>query len=180
MDSLLRKRLDPSDVVQEVFLAARQRLPKFKDIHTLTPLGWLRHVAGQTLIDLERHHLRAQRRAVGREKRPAGGDWSESTSQSLAAMLAGDLTSPSQAAVRDERANLIYSILESMDEIDREVIALRHFEELTNDEVAEVIGLTKAARAAGTCCTLRRLKASLSHVSGFDREEEIGEDMNDA
>lgn len=164
MDHRLTSRLDASDVVQEVYLAALQRLVHFPKVHSLSPLGWLRHVTGQTLIDLERRHLGAECRKISRETSPADFDYANSTCASLALLIAGNATSPSQVALRNERAEQIQQMLSQMNETDREVIALRHFEELSNDEVAEVLEITKAGASNRYVRAMARLAGLMKEI----------------
>ena len=93
--------------------------------------------------------------------------YSGATSVSLAAQLVAHLTSPSQAAIREERLVQLREALDSMDEIDREVLALRHFEELTNSEVAEVLGIQQKAASIRYIRALRRFKDMLAGMPGF-------------
>jgi RNA polymerase sigma-70 factor (ECF subfamily) len=81
--------------------------------------------------------------------------------ESLAGELVGHFTSPSQAAMRDELRNQLLQALESMDPLDREVLALRHFEELGNNEVAAVLGISKDAASKRHVRALKRLRTLL-------------------
>ncbi len=99
---------------------------------------WIRFLTGQKLTDLQRAHLGTKMRAVGQEMPNA-------SSVSLAFQLLGRLTSPSQAAVRAEIQQRVQEALDAMDPIDREVLAMRHFEMLTNEETAQILGLKKSA-----------------------------------
>ena len=132
--------------MQEAFLATRERLPRFLREPRVPVFVWLRGVVLDTLTDVHRRHLVEILRTAPVAKfrcrvlfRP------RPTSLSLAACLIGDLTSPSQAAIREETARKIDQVFEGIDPIDREVLILRHFEQLTNDEVASVLGVKKAA-----------------------------------
>ena len=123
---------------------------------------WLHGITGQTLVDVHPRHLGAQSRDASREvsMRRSGGPMA--TSIYLAARLVADLTSPSHAAMRDEMLNELRDALDQMDPIDREVLVLRHFEGLTNKEVAEILGLQKAAASNRYVRALKRLKNILS------------------
>ena len=153
LDPRLVGRVDPDDVVQEVFLAARQRLYAFREDAQSLPF-WLRLVAQQSLIDLHRRHLGAGKRDAARERAFAH-------SQGLSGFLVGSLTSPSQAAMRDELRQQLQHALDSMDEIDREVLTLRHFEELSNKEVAELLQIGENAASNRYVRALGRLKGLL-------------------
>lgn len=162
LDRRLYGRVDSGDVLQEVWLDASKRVTEYVANPAVPVFIWLRQIAWQTIIDLHRRHLGAQKRSVANEVALGGGGNSqEDTSLSIAARLAGDLTSPSQAAMRDERMQQLRRALEEMDEIDREVLALRHFEELGNNEVAEILGLQKTAASNRYVRALKRLKEVL-------------------
>lgn len=159
LDRRLYGRVDSADVLQEVWLDASRRVSEYVANPAVPFFIWLRQLAWQTIIDLHRRHLGAQKRSVANEVALGGGQ--EDTSLSIAARLAGNLTSPSQAAMRDERMVQLRQALEEMDEIDREVLALRHFEELGNNEVAEILGLQKTAASNRYIRALKRLKEVL-------------------
>lgn len=163
----LSDRIDPDDVLQEAYLAADARLAHYDADSGASPFVWLRLIVHQTLVDIHRRHLGAKMRDAGREVAIHGCRYPQATSASLAVQLAGSLTSPSGAAVRAERLGTIQRAIESMDALDREVLALRHFEELTNAEVAEVLGIREKAASIRYVRALRRLKAILADVPGF-------------
>lgn len=173
MDARLLSRVDADDVLQEAYLAAAQRLDHFlgKDEDSSLFL-WLRQIAGQTLVDVHRRHIGAKMRDAGREislhaKMP------QATSISLAAQLLGRLTSPSQAALRDELAVQLEESLAQMEPIDQEVLALRHFEELSNREVAEVLDIQQKAASIRYVRAIARLKNILAKIPGFEELQEL-------
>lgn len=170
----LRARLGPDDVLQEAFLDASKRLGHYEDCPGCSPFVWLRMVVNQTLVDLHRRHLGAQRRDVGREVAPWSSPFAQTTSASVAIQLVGAFTSPSQAAVRAEAVSLVEQAMEQMDPIDREVLALRHFEELTNAEVAETLNIEQKAASIRYVRALRRLKGILAQVPGLSNEAQHG------
>ncbi len=160
----LRGRVDPDDVLQEFWLRAAARIEYFPD--TATPAGfiWFRMILTQTLIELQRRHLGAEKRSATRERSLHGGWSPESTSSSLALQLSGQFTSPSAAFLRAELIGQLETALLGLDDIDREVLALRHFEELTNAETAMALNLSVAAASKRYIRALRRLKGVLSHI----------------
>jgi RNA polymerase sigma-70 factor (ECF subfamily) len=168
LDRRLVGRIDPDDVLQESYLNAASRVGHLREATFSSGFVWLRMIVGQTLIDLHRRHVGAQMRAAGREVSMRGGGGASSTSSSLAAQFAGSLTSPSHAAMRDETARRLEEALEQMDPIDREVLALRHFEELSNSEVAEVLGIAQKAASIRYVRALKRFKTFLAQFPGFD------------
>jgi RNA polymerase sigma-70 factor (ECF subfamily) len=127
---------------------------------------WLRFLVGQGLQELHRRHLGAQARDAGREVSLYRGAMPETTTAALAAQLMGKMTSPSQAAVRAERKIRLQEALNSMDPIDREVLVLRHYEQLSNGETAQVLGLDKSAASKRYARALVKLKEILSQMRG--------------
>ena len=165
----LRARLDPSDVLQEAFLAARQRLQHYAESNATSPFIWLRMILNQTMVDLHRQHLGAQRRDAGREVSIDGPANVQSTSASVVYQLVGTFTSPSHAAARADMLTLVEQAIEQMDPMDREVLALRHFEELTNSEVAGTLGIEQKAASIRYIRALRRLKEIMAQVPGLEK-----------
>jgi RNA polymerase sigma-70 factor (ECF subfamily) len=162
LDHRLSGRVSPSDVLQEAFLDAVKRLAHYFEKPDLPFLGWLRLVVGQRLVDVHRQHLGAKIRDAGQEIPIAGGAWPAAGSACLVSHLAGNLTSPSGAAVRNESLARLEEALNAMDPIDREVLALRHFEELSNNDVAAILGIEKAAASKRYVRALARLKDVLA------------------
>ena len=160
----LRGRLEPDDVLQEAFLAANQRLTHYADSPATSPFIWVRMILNQTLIDLHRQHLGAQKRDAAREVSLDGAPYVQATSASVAIQLIGAFTSPSGAAARADVLGLVQTAIEQMDPTDREVLALRHFEELSNSEVAETLGIEQKAASIRYIRALRRLKEILAQV----------------
>ncbi len=170
----VRGRVGPDDVLQEAFLAARQRLKHYANSPATSPFIWLRMIVNQTLIDLHRQHLNAQMRDAAREVAVDNAPYAEATSASVAIQLVGTFTSPSRAAARADLFSLVQAAIEQMDPIDREVLALRHFEELTNSEVAEALGIEQKAASIRYVRALRRLKEILAQVPDFPKEAPHG------
>lgn len=160
----LRGRLGPEDVLQEAYVAASQRLPHYAESPATSPFIWLRMIVNQTLVDLHRQHLGAQKRDAAREVSVDQVAYAQATSASVAIQLVGVFTSPSGAAARADVLSLVQAAIEQMDSIDREVLALRHFEELGNSEVAEALGIEQKAASIRYIRALRRLKEILAQV----------------
>ena len=137
-------RVDDSDVVQEALLDCARNLGEYVKDPKLPFFLWLRHMTGLKLAEVHRRHLGTQLRDADREVTLHRGGLPEADSISLAAHLLGQLTTPSQAAVKAETRLLVQEALNAMDPIDREVLALKHFEQLSTSEIAEVLGLSKA------------------------------------
>jgi RNA polymerase sigma-70 factor, ECF subfamily len=154
----LRGRLDPEDVLQETFLDAARRLGEYAGDPRMPFFLWLRFLTMQRLLALHRLHLGVQGRDAGREVALFDGSLPAADSRSLASQLLGRLTTPSRAAIRAEIQTMIQDALNAMDPVDREILALRHFEELTNGETAAVLGIHKAAASNRYVRALRRLR----------------------
>src|SRR5438552_10147951 len=167
LDRRMAGRIDASDVLQDAYLDVARRFPEYAAAPTVPFYLWLRALAGQRLVDLHRRHLGAQMRNAGQEVSLYRGALPAASSASLAQPLLAGLTSPTQAAVRAEMQVRLQEALNSMDPIDREVVVLRHFEELTNVEAAEVLGIETSAASKRYIRALRRLKAILDAVPGF-------------
>jgi RNA polymerase sigma-70 factor (ECF subfamily) len=168
LDRRLSGRVDASDVLQEAYLDVHKRIAEYARDPSAMPFHlWLRLVVGQRLTDLHRHHLGAQMRDAGMEVSLHRGPFPQADSVSLAAQLLGRMTSASQAAIRVEHKLIVQEALNGMDPIDREVLALRHFEHLSNDETAQVLGLSKSAASNRYIRALKRLKEILSSIPGL-------------
>lgn len=167
LDRRLQGRVDPSDVLQEAYLDMAERLPEYVRDRAFPPYLWLRLVAGQRLMQVHRRHLGTAMRDAGREVSLYRGALPQASSVSLAAQLLGRFTTASQAAIRAERQLQLQAVLNGMDPMDREILALRHFEELSNGEVAEVLGLSKTAANNRYIRALGRLRDLLENIPGF-------------
>jgi RNA polymerase sigma-70 factor (ECF subfamily) len=163
----LQGRVDDSDVLQEAFLDVAQKLPQYVAAPSLPFFLWLRHMTGLKLAEVHRRHLGTQLRDADREVSLHRGGLPQADSASLAAQLLGKLTTPSQAAIKAETRIYVQEALNSMDPIDREVLALKHFEQLSTSEIAEVLGLSKAGAGSRYLRAIKRLREILSQIPGF-------------
>jgi RNA polymerase sigma-70 factor (ECF subfamily) len=168
LDRRLSGRVDSDDVLQDAYLEARKRLPDYARGPQAMPFHlWLRLVTGQKLTDLHRFHLGAQARDAGMEVSLHRGALPQASSVSLAAQLLGKITSASRAAIRAEHKLILQEALNGMDLIDREVLTLRHFEHLSNDETALLLGLSRKAASNRYIRAVKRLKEVLSSIPGM-------------
>ena len=124
LDRRLQGRVDASDVIQDAMLEASRRLAEYRQDPTMPFFLWLRYITGQRLLEQHRRHLGAQGRDAGREISLYRGAMPETTTAALAAQLLGRHTSPSQAAQRAERKIRLQESLNSLDPLDREILAL--------------------------------------------------------
>src|SRR6266567_4454176 len=166
MDRRLQGRVDPADVVQDAYLALRGKFPHYSADPRLPFFLWLRLEVCQKLVDVHRFHLGTQMRDAGQEVSLHRGALPQVTSLSLAEHLLGKLTSASQAAMRVELKLRVQEALNSMDAHDREVLILRHFEELSNAEAAQVLGIKPSAAVNRYVRALKRIKAVFEGMPG--------------
>lgn len=168
LDQRIAGRISESDVIQETFISASKRLKHYREKPELPFFLWLRLLVNQRLAELHRKHLYAGARDVRKEislQQPAA---SPHTSLAMATQLVGSMTSPSRAYSRVERIAKVEEALNRMEPIDREVIALRHYEELTNAEVAEILGISKQAASKRYVRAIKRMREIISSIPGFD------------
>ncbi|MBI4586557.1 MAG: sigma-70 family RNA polymerase sigma factor [Planctomycetes bacterium] len=157
----LRKRLDPSDVLQEAFLAASQRLEEYLQKPVLPLFLWLRLITGQKLLELHRQHLGAKSRDARREVPLEVQRLPEASSALIAASLIRQGATPDKGDRRAELREQVQAALEAMDPLDREVLVLRHFERLSNCEAARALGIREAAASKRHTRALKKLEEIL-------------------
>jgi RNA polymerase sigma-70 factor (ECF subfamily) len=162
MDPAIAQRLDASDVVQDVLLEASRRLQDFLKNPSMPFHLWLRHIAKDHVIDAHRRHHQARKRGVDREQPLAPRDWADRSSLELAAQLLDQELTPASAAIKHELLQRLQTALEQLDEDDRDVILMRHHEQLGNQEVAATLGLTEAAASMRYLRAVRRLRDLLA------------------
>jgi RNA polymerase sigma-70 factor (ECF subfamily) len=170
LDRRLSGRVDASDILQDVYLDVRRRMASGGADPNLPFFLWLRLVTGQKLTDFHRRHLGTRMRDAGMEITLHRGSMPAASSASLAAQLLGTMTSPTQAAVKIEHRLIVQEALSGLDPIDREILVLRHFEHLSNDEAALALGLKRSTASQRYVRALMRLKHVLSTIPGL-REE---------
>lgn len=161
LDPALAGRLDASDVVQDVLLEASRRLSDYLRNPAMPFHLWLRHLARDHVIDAHRRHRKAQRRSLDREQPLVPAALADRSSIELAAQFLDHELTPASAALRHELERRLQAALASLGEDDREVVLMRHFEQLSNQEVALALGLTEAAASMRYLRALRRLRAML-------------------
>jgi RNA polymerase sigma-70 factor, ECF subfamily len=165
LDHRLLGRVDPSDVLQDAYLTAWQDLGGYLRGPTMPFFLWLRGIAGNKLRELHRHHLGTQMRDPRREVSICDGALPETTTAALATHLLADLTRASEQAIKVEVNLRLQEALNCMDPIDRQVLALRHFEQLSPAETAAVLGIKEKAAGMRYVRALRRLKEILTTLS---------------
>lgn len=166
MDARLQGRFDASDVLQDAFLDAAARVDSYLQEPDLPAFLWLRLVVAERLAIYHRRHLGTKMRDAGQEVSLYRDHLPQATSAALASMLLGRLTSPSHAAVRAELVLQVQEALNALEPLDREVVALRHFEQLSRAETAQVLGISEEAGAKRYIRAMKRLKAILAARPG--------------
>jgi len=171
LDPVLARRVDASDIVQDVLIEANQRLTEYlKSPHMPFHL-WLRHLAQDRIIDTHRRHRTAQRRSIDKEQpinRPA---WADESSNSLVAQLVSTDRTPASEAIQGELVRRLTTAINELAEDDREIILMRHHEQLANQDVAKLLKLTEAAASMRYLRALRRLRGVLLPDSSSESPE---------
>lgn len=162
LDPAIVQRLDASDVVQEVLLEANRRLKDYLKAPAMPFHLWLRHIAKDHIIDAHRRHHQAQKRGVDREQAIQRPAWSDRSSLDLAGQLMDQDLTPASAAIQEEMQRRLREAIAQLDDDDREVILMRHYEMLANQEVAAALELTEAAASMRYLRAVRKLRDLLS------------------
>lgn len=160
LDRMVARRVDASDVVQDVLLEANDRLSDYLRDPRMPFHLWLRHLARDRVIEMHRQHRGAQRRSVEREV-DAGPVSPDASAVDFAARLVDRELTPAAENMRRELHRTFLDALEKLDEDDRDIILMRHVEQLGNGEVATALGLSPAAAGMRHLRALRKLRASL-------------------
>lgn len=167
LDRRVAGRIDASDVLQEAFLDASRQLESYLAAPPMSPFLWLRFLTGQRLMALHRQHLGVQKRDAKQEVALHRGAMPEVDSMSLSCGLMGQFTSPSLAAIRVEMQTRLQEVVDGLEPLDREILALRHYEELSNQEAAEELSITSAAASKRYIRALERLKSVVARTPGL-------------
>lgn len=168
IDKAIASRLDASDVVQDVLMEASRRLHDYMQNPGLPFHLWLRQLAKDQIIDMHRQHRVAQRRSVDRE-RSLDAKFADQSSLDLAAQLRDHELTPAAATIRRELEQRFLCALQDLDDDDREIIQMRHQEQLSNTEVAAALGLSQPAAGMRYLRAVRRLREVLGGDQSSDR-----------
>lgn len=161
LDQRIQRRVDVSDVVQEVLVEAHRRLRDYLRQPTLSFHLWLRQITRDRIIDAHRRHRVSGKRSVDREQPVQGGGFDDRSTQDLAAQLCDPELTPASAAVQREMARRVTEAVHQLGEQDFEIIAMRHYEQLSNQDVAQALGLSEPAASMRYLRAVRRLRALL-------------------
>ncbi|MDB5345713.1 MAG: polymerase sigma-70 factor, Planctomycetaceae-specific subfamily 1 [Schlesneria sp.] len=171
LDRKIARRVDASDVVQDVLLEANERLKEYMADPRMPFHLWLRHLAKDRMIDMHRRHRGAQRRSLDRERSLTSPQFGDQSSFDLASQLAASELTPAAASIRHELEQRFLIALDQLDEDDRDILLMRHFEHLGNSEAAEALGLSTAAAGMRHLRALRKLRAVLGERPSLTGEE---------
>lgn len=162
LDRKVQRRVDVSDVVQDVMIEASGRLSRYLDDPGMAFHLWLRQIAWDRIIDTYRRHRVSAKRNMDREQPmsvPAGSDQS---TMELAVQLSDPSLTPAAAATQREITARVEAVIQQLADQDREIILMRHYEHLTNLEIAEVLNLNPPAASMRYLRALRRLRELLA------------------
>jgi RNA polymerase sigma-70 factor (ECF subfamily) len=159
LDTRLQSRIDVSDVIQETLMEANRRIDRYIDEQPIAFYPWLRQIALNRMIDTYRRHLKAEGRDIGREN-PQMRNLNE-PGIDLVNLLAGSLTSPSEALDRQELRDALHAALDELSDADRELIVMRHIERLSTRETADALHISEGTVKTRLLRALQRLRTQL-------------------
>jgi len=169
LDRALARRVDASDIVQDALLEASRRLASYLQKPSMPFHLWLRHLARDRIVDAHRRHRVAHRRTVDRERPLQGSAFGSHSSLELINQLSAAGLTPAAAAIRHELEQRFHTALETLDDSDRELLVMRHFEQLSNQEVATALNLSQPAASMRYLRALRRLRLRIADQDGESR-----------
>lgn len=159
LDQKIRRRVDVSDVVQDVLIEANRRLNVYLDNPAMSFHLWLRQIARDRIIDAHRRHRASARRSVDKERSMSVPQGYDHSSIRLASQIGDKDLTPAAAALQKEMARRVEAAITQMDEHDSEIIIMRHYENLSNQEIAESLELTEPAASMRYLRAIRRLRS---------------------
>ena len=168
LDYRLSGRVSESDVIQETYVRAAKRIDSFLEKDDMPFFVWLRLEVNQKLHEIHRHHFGAEKRDIRKELKIGQTNESGKTSMALAAHIVAQLTSPSRLIERAEQISILERSLADMNTLDREVIALRHFEELSNIETAKILEIETSAASKRYLRALKKLREIMEAAKGYN------------
>lgn len=165
LDRALGSRVDPADLVQDALVEATRRFGEWCEQDRYPFRVWLRLLAAQSVAGAVRRHIAAQMRSAAREQTfdaRSDADSAPDYRAGAGGWLTTSQTSPTQAAQRTELRERVLAAMEELDELDREILAMRAFEQLTNEEAARELGIETSAASKRFTRALTRLRPALS------------------
>ena len=168
LDQKIQRRIDVSDVVQDVLIEANRRLARYMENPILSFRLWLRQIARDRIIDAHRRHRVSAKRSVDREQGMAAPRGYDQSSIHLASLLGDNKLTPAANALQVEMARKVEAAITQLDERDCEIVVMRHYEHLSNQEIAQALELTEPAASMRYLRAIRRLKAILQDENTDD------------
>lgn len=172
LDQRIQRRIDVSDVVQDVLVEANRRLQEYLAKPVMPYHLWLRQIAQDRIIDAHRRHRASAKRSVDRERPLAVPAANDHSTMELAAQLAGSELTPAAAATQKELARVVSEAIAQLPEQDCEIIIMRHYEQLSNQEIAQALGLTEPAASMRYLRAIRKLKEQMLEPPSERPEQE--------
>lgn len=166
LDPKIRQRVDASDIIQDVMIEANRRLQKYLENPVMPFHLWLRQMTTDRIIDAHRRHRVSKKRSVDLEQAPVVAANLDHSSINLGAQISDGELTPAAAAIQNELQRKFEEAVDEMDDIDQEIIVMRHFEKLTNQEVAQVLELSEPAASMRYLRAMRRLREKFSPDEG--------------
>jgi RNA polymerase sigma-70 factor (ECF subfamily) len=168
LDHKIQRRVDVSDVVQDVLVEANRRLQVYLDNPVMSFHLWLRQIAKDRIIDAHRRHRGSAKRSVDREKPLAVQAADDHSTMQLLDQLRDPELTPAAAATQQEMARAVERSISELGDQDAEIIIMRHYEQLSNQEIAQALGLTEPAASMRYLRALRRLREMLGTGANSD------------
>ena len=165
LDQKIQKRIDVSDVLQDVLIEANRRLTRYLNDPVMPFHLWLRQIARDRIIDAHRRHRVSAKRSVDREQQMVAPRGYDQSSIHLASLLGDQQLTPAAAALQKEMARKVEAAISELDPKDCEIIVMRHYEHLTNQEISQALGLNEPAASMRYMRAIRRLKVILQGES---------------
>ncbi len=176
LDRKIQKRIDVSDVVQDVLVEANRRLQRYLENPAMPFHLWLRQIAKDRIIDAHRRHRVSAKRSVDREQQLVAPRGYDQSSIQLASLLGDPKLTPAAAVLQKEMARKVEDSISLLDEKDCEIIVMRHYEHLTNQEIGQLLELSEPAASMRYLRAIRRLKQVLQ--DGRSDESQAGDFIN--
>jgi len=158
LDKKIQNRVGVSDVVQDVLLEVNRRLPKYLDSPAMPFRLWIRQIAQDRMIDAYRRHRGSAKRSVDREQAMSIPRGQDQSSMQLASLLGDSKIGPAEAMIQKEMVRKVENAIGQLDERDTEIIVMRHYKHLTNQEASLLLNLSQAATSMRYLRAIRRLK----------------------
>lgn len=171
LDQKIQRRVDVSDVVQDVLVEANRRLQDYLANPGMGFHLWLRQIAKDRIIDAHRRHRASAKRSVDRERPLAVPAADDHSTMQLAGELAGRELTPAAAATQAEMAKAVEAAIAKLPDQDCEIIIMRHYEQLSNQEIAQALGLTEPAASMRYLRAVRRLKELMVNPDSVFEDE---------